>query len=1088
MNPGPANLTTCESEPIHVPGHIQPHGVLIATTPGGKHISHISQNAADLLGSPPEGLLGSDLAQLVGPAAFAAMEQTLRDESYAPSNVLNLVLPFPVWPRQKVLVHRSQERTIVEFEHAGLHDEAAAAMSRTQSIIASMRKADTVAQLCEAAVREVRRLTHYDRVMIYRFDEAGNGSVIAEDKLDGLAPYLHLHYPASDIPQQARRLYVSQRVRAIPDAAYRPVPVLSADGSDLDMTFCALRGISPIHLEYMQNMGVRASLTVSLLKDDALWGMIVCHHRRPLPTSPELRALCDVIGQLMSVLLLRVAETENLAARLGCNSTIILLRKEIEAAGSVPEGLCRHSDAVLDLMDAGGALIRCGGETRRIGRTPPRDDSCAMVDALLSMHGEALVGTADAGTPGGVAAAFSPLASGILVTPIATSPGEVIAWFRPEVAATVLWAGDPHKAVLQEPSSQRLTPRKSFAAWTELVRGRSLPWSAVNLQAAEDLRRAITQALLHQTTSQLARLSAYDPLTGLANRRTVEAELKRWQLVGVPDVAALLFMDLDRFKNVNDSFGHEAGDGFLVEVAARLLRLAPSGSLAGRLGGDEFVLFMPGAQREEATLLADDLVAALARPFTLGDQLHYSGVSIGVACGDVASFESLIGRADAAMYAAKRQGGGQAVFFEPGPQSLALAGVRIQQELFRTVEAHGLEVHYQPLVDVRERRISGFEALVRWNHPDRGWVPPSEFIPRAEDAGLISRIGLWVLGVAAQQIAAWRQSHAGLTMSVNVSALQLADGSLVKELPAILAAARLPAAALCIEVTESTLMEAPAVRSLEALRRLGLKVSVDDFGTGHSSLSYLRALPVETVKIDRSFVTPLGSVKADRFFTAIVDLARTIDLRTVAEGCETLEQWRIIEAAGCDTVQGWLFAPAMSPAAAERFLNEGLVWPSGLDPIRSLHRSNPIVIREQPDFLGNEDHVMIDGVGLSGRDVFFAAVQMSRVAMTLVDPNLPDSPIVFANAAFEQLTGYDNTEIIGRNCRFLQGAESDPGAVARIHNALAAKTDVSVQLINYRKDGTSFCNAVRIVPVFDASQKLVYFFGSQIDVTRRNWL
>jgi diguanylate cyclase (GGDEF)-like protein/PAS domain S-box-containing protein len=951
-----------------------------------------------------------------------------------------------------------------------------------------MRKADTVAHLCEAAVREVRRLTSYDRVMIYRFDEDGNGSVIAEHKAGGLAPYLNLHYPASDIPQQARRLYVLQRVRAIPDANYHPVPLLSADGSDLDMSFCALRGISPIHLEYMRNMGVAASLSVSLLQEDVLWGMIVCHHRRPLIPSPDLRALCDVIGQLMSVLLLRVTETENLAARLGCNSTIMLLRKEIDAAGNVAEGLCRQPDALLDLMDAGGALIRCGDDVRLIGRTPSRDVSCRMVDALLSLHGETIVGTADAGTSGSIAAGCSEVASGILVTPIATSPGEVIAWFRPELAATVLWAGDPRKAVLRESADQPLTPRTSFDAWTERVRGRSAPWSAVNLQAAEDLRRAITQALLHQTTSQLARLSAYDPLTGLANRRTVEAELKRWQLVGVPHDAALLFMDLDRFKNVNDTFGHDAGDRFLVEVAARLLQLAPSGSLAGRLGGDEFVLFTPGLQREEATLLADELIMAFARPFTLGPDVYYSGVSIGVACGDIGTFESLIGRADAAMYAAKRKGGGQVVFFDPGQQSLALDGVKVQQELFRTVDAQGLEIHYQPLVDVRERRISGFEALVRWNHPERGWVPPSEFIPRAEDAGLISRIGLWVLGHAARQIAAWRHLHPGLTMSVNVSALQLADGSLSKELPGLLAAACLPAEAMCIEVTESTLMEAPAIRSLEALRRLGLKVSVDDFGTGHSSLSYLQGLPVDTVKIDRSFVTPLGSAKADRFFAAIVDLARTIELRTVAEGCETLEQWRVIEAAGCDTVQGWLFAPAMSPAAAERFLTEALVWPDSMDSNRSLQRFHPIGVEEQPGLLGEPDRFMIDRVGLNGRDAFFAAVHMSRIAMILVDPNLPGAPIVFANSAFEQLTGYGNTEIIGQNCRFLQGADTDPIALAHIRGALAAEKEVTAELINYRKDGTSFCNAVRIVPVIDASEKLVYFFGSQIDVTRRNWL
>jgi EAL domain-containing protein (putative c-di-GMP-specific phosphodiesterase class I) len=262
----------------------------------------------------------------------------------------------------------------------------------------------------------------------------------------------------------------------------------------------------------------------------------------------------------------------------------------------------------------------------------------------------------------------------------------------------------------------------------------------------------------------------------------------------------------------------------------------------------------------------------------------------------------------------------------------ALIDMQIEQELSHAIANHEMAVHYQPQVSVGNRHICGFEALVRWLHPQRGWVSPSEFIPQAEDAGLIGRIGLWVLDEAIRRLGAWRRIQASLTMSINVSPMQLIGDVLSKWLPGAIAAADVPPDAICLEVTEGALMQADAVRELESLRHLGVKIAVDDFGTGHSSLAYLRGLPVDTVKIDKSFVTPLGAAKDDQFFAAIVNLARTIDLRTVAEGCETMEQWQIIQSAGCDVVQGWLVAQAMDGAAAESFLTSPPNWFATSEP------------------------------------------------------------------------------------------------------------------------------------------------------------
>ncbi|WP_428374745.1 EAL domain-containing protein [Lichenicoccus sp.] len=949
-------MVDCAREPIHAPGHVQPHGVLVATYPGSRRISHVSANIDASLGLAAAAVLGRGIDQLFGAVAVAALDLSLGSETYAPSNVLTLTLPIPRRPRRKIVAHRHAGRLIVELEDAPLVDDHGGSLSQASAIIATLRRAETLEQLCDSAARQIRQLVGFHRVLVYRFDSDGHGTVVAEDRAPGLGSYLQLRFPGSDIPPQARRLSLLQRVRGIPDAGYRPAVLLAAEGAEpadaLDMTFCALRGVARVHLDYLRHMGVSATLAISLLRENVLWGMIVCQHLAPFAVAAEMRGLCDVIGQLISVLLLRVSETEELAGRLRRHYTIASLGPDIEAVGGVTEGLRHRSAAVLDLMQATGALIRCGGSTSLIGETPDLETAASMLGALRRRHQEDIVAIDDAGIAGGLAASCPAIASGILLMPMTDSPEDAIAWFRPERVRSVQWGGDPrdpatrdpheaplrdpHEAPLRDPheaplrddgTTGPLSPAASFVIWREQVMGRSDPWTAIDLQAARDLRRTVTGALLRQAETRLARLSAYDPLTGLANRRTIEAHLERWRVEALHPVAALLSVDIDRFKTINDTFGHAGGDEILIQTAARLRHAAPAGSIVGRLGGDEFVILWEGAGPQEAERLALALVQELAQPIVLQGQGRHVNTSIGVASAAAAGPDVLMRQADAAMYAAKRAGGGRPVMFQAALHAAVLTNMQTEQDLFRAVASNELEIHYQPQVTLPDRQVCGFEALLRWRHPDRGWVSPDEFIPRAEEAGLIARIGARVLAEAIRQIGVWRRLRPGLTISINVSARQLTEGALTTLLAAILAAEDVPGCAICIEVTESALMHEASVRELQLLRDLGARVAVDDFGTGYSSLSYLQSLPVDTVKIDRSFVVPLGSsARADRFFCAIVALAQTIELRTIAEGCETQAQWQVIAEAGCDAVQGWLVAHAMDAATIGVQLERAQGW------------------------------------------------------------------------------------------------------------------------------------------------------------------
>ena len=440
------------------------------------------------------------------------------------------------------------------------------------------------------------------------------------------------------------------------------------------------------------------------------------------------------------------------------------------------------------------------------------------------------------------------------------------------------------------------------------------------------LSNADTLVALAEVKSKLEQMAYSDGLTDLPNRRVFIERFNQFVVRYSEEGQqfALLLLDLDGFKAINDTYGHDTGDALLVETAERLRAIVRGTDVVIRLGGDEFAVLLgsvdgPGQIEEVCRRITESFAHGLRFKTTVLE----TSASIGVAVfpKDGETQERLYKAADLALYAVKKRGGGEAVFFEPALRDAALGDMAIRQDLSRAIELGQLAIHYQPLCSVPARRVCGFEALLRWRHPERGMIPPAEFIPIAEESGLIAKLGRFVLTDAVARARRWRDRNEPVIICVNLSVRHLAEGTVSDFLGDLLDGAGVDPAALCCEVTESALMNEAALAELHRLRALGVKISIDDFGTGYSSLAYLSTLPVDTVKIDRSFIAPLGSDdKANRVFRAIVDLAHTLDLHTIAEGCETEEQWRAIAAAGCNEMQGWLFARAMDDAAAEAFL------------------------------------------------------------------------------------------------------------------------------------------------------------------------
>lgn len=546
---------------------------------------------------------------------------------------------------------------------------------------------------------------------------------------------------------------------------------------------------------------------------------------------------------------------------------------------------------------------------------------------------------------------FARTADGIVVTDTASNILSVNPAFSEitgyEAAEAIgrkpkLWRSEHHTAdFYREMWSVLLeTGRWRGEIWNRRKNGEAfLTWLSITAVPGPDGQAARYVSVFNDITElrrkddRIQHLAFHDSLTGLANRALFLDRLE--QGIGLAHREggrlAVMFIDLDRFKQINDSLGHDIGDELLKHSATRLAACLRETDTVARIGGDEFVVMLRnGGGSGDLATLAEKIIAALGRPLRLGERDIQIGASVGIACypfdGD--DVVALMKHADAAMYAAKSAGRGTYRFFQPALTEKAVQRLTLEMELRTAIERNELELHYQPKVRLGDDRPCGLEALVRWRHPSHGLVPPGEFIPVAEESGIIDRLGDWVLAEACRQIAAWQAAGAAvLPVAVNISARQLQTGNLEDRLGELCASHGIEPRLLEMELTESSVMANPeyAAGLCRRLRERGVRIAMDDFGTGYSSLAYLLRLPIDTLKIDRSFVMNVdrGGSEA-QIVRTILALAASLSLEIVAEGIETREQAAFLRACGCPLGQGYFYSRPLPAAAIAAWLQDRL--------------------------------------------------------------------------------------------------------------------------------------------------------------------
>jgi chemotaxis family two-component system sensor kinase Cph1 len=670
------DLHACDREPIHMPGSIQPHGTLLVVDQTNDLIMLATANSARLIAlSGP--VIGRTLEKVLG-VSLAALLQRAETVLLREPTFLGTVGPLGGGEEFVVTAHRVDGGAIVELEPAARSETATRVLAKIRSITERMGAASDLLETCAIAVQEVRQITGYDRVLIYQFLRDGSGAVISEEKEEQLPSFLNHHFPEADIPKQARDLYRRNVIRVIPDVSYIPSPLLPAlspvTNEPLDMSNCALRSVSPIHIRYLMNMGVGASMSVSLLAHDKLWGLIACHNKAKRSVTYEAREICRHVGQILSHQIRASEEADSYRVAHELGRTRAKITNELIDIDDLVGVFLRLRAALQEIVPSDGIAICCKGTVVTAGNAPAE----SFVRKLSTWFRDRATGVEPFATDRlskefPEAEAFASEASGLLAIILPGDDALILMWFRVEQTEEIKWAGNPHKPV-EQVSPKALNPRQSFATWKETVRGRSRPWRAAEIETVQEFgpriafviqQKRVRQLndLLEASNIRLAGLASTDSLTGLANRRSFDEHLQReWARAGrIQKPLALIILDLDFFKQYNDQYGHIAGDECLKLVAKALQEGRRVTDLEARIGGEEFSLLLPDTEIERAVSIAETIrvrIESLQLPHAkspMGLMTASFGAAAAKPCGTQTT-EDLVSAADRALYEAKRQG------------------------------------------------------------------------------------------------------------------------------------------------------------------------------------------------------------------------------------------------------------------------------------------------------------------------------------------------------------------------------------------------------------------------------------------------
>ena len=813
----------------------------------------------------------------------------------------------------------------------------------------SLRKSDSLQKTLNLIVEETSSLLEADRVKVYRFEADGTGVVIAESRYNNkLPPLLGLHFPAEDIPTSAREKLISSGGGVIVDATLAR-SIRESKGPNPQPSYDP---VDPCHVQYLRYLGVKSSATFPIFDSGKLWGLLTIHNSSPRKWQETLLLEVELLLERLSLVIAGErleAKSQALATQEAITTQVsnFLMNLELEESWQTVLDF-----AVSSLDGCGGRLylrneLGESGKTYTSGKQPEigQLEETSDWNYLVANHLATLLQKSE-NFPYYVLdlrpqvipqlnSLYKSFAStsvqSILVISLQSHSESTgyLSIFRPGYDVEIIWAGNRNSA-----SSQNY-PRQSFLPWKETRKNQSQPWSPNHLKIAKAIAgRIYTRKRQQQVELTLKLQAERNSLTLLPNRQlfTKQLSLALLDANNTGELMVVMFLDLDRFKQVNKALGHSIGDKLLQLVAQRLEVTLEKDDLMAHWAADEFVFLLRNIEGSTGELIkrrAQQLQNSLSQPFSLEEQEIYITASLGIALApyDGSEVETILLNAEAAMYSAKQQGKNTYQMYSPSLHP-PLSPLNIEADLRSSLKANEFILYYQPQIDLKTGQVVAMEALIRWQHPKRGFVSPAQFIPFAEETDLICELGKWVIQEACQQQVCWRKEGFGnIRVAINLSARQFSQPSLVNDLVAILVETAMNPQDLEIEITETTAMQDVdfTTRTLHQLQQMGIQIAIDDFGIGYSSLNSVKYFPLNTLKIDQCFVKDSITESTDAaIIKAVVELGQKLNLRVIAEGVENLQQLEFLRSLQCDLVQGYLFSEPLPAQKAQEYLKKSV--------------------------------------------------------------------------------------------------------------------------------------------------------------------
>jgi chemotaxis family two-component system sensor kinase Cph1 len=911
----------CRAAELHLLSGVQSFGGLVAIDRGTQLICACSANIQDFTGRRPEDLLGQKWSVLFSPDQVS----TLLKPDDSPG------LPLPQIQTSELngqtvqmATHSINNTTLVEFE-VGRTEPSQFGFKERVAYLQLLGDTGSAESASRLLLKSVASISGFDRVMLYKFLPGWHGEVIAEALTSGVQGFLGLRFPETDIPASARRLYMVNWQRIIADVCSESVAILRTPGSGpLDLSFSQVRAVHPAHIQYLKNVGVEASFSVSIVVAGQLWGLIACHHLTPRTLSLAKRQLCDELSRTTAVHMTDMTAMQLEKTRADLREVLAAILGTLRSDASNKRAIVSQLPQIREAFRAEGILARLDDQHFHGGLIPDEVSLSALRNWLENFAKDAISATTAISPALAKYPALVRFASGILYIPLGGQ--DYLCLMRPEQIETVKWAGRPQSAAVGGDNIATLTPRASFQAWAEQVKGSCELWSQVEVESAAKLRELLID---HIDKTQLEQMALRDPLTGLANRLMFERAIQNAIRLAIKDgtLSAVFVLDLDKFKPVNDAMGHAAGDELLIEVARRLTALMRSRDLVARLGGDEFAILQLDLRNvQDADQTAERILKEIRRPFIIQGQSIGIGVSIGVSmCPNHATeHDELLEGADLALYQAKLAGRNTFKSFTNDMVSDKEQKDSVRQNLIDAMRNDQLWLAYQPIVSAKTKNLQSFEALARWQHSTRGEILARDFLPLIEQCQLVTQFAEWSIRKALTQGKLWQRKALPLVpVAVNLSARQFLSLDLVALCTTLSLELDIGLEWLRFDLDETALQSDfhVAAEKIAALSRLGVLVNIDHFGQGLVALSQIVDLKINQLKItNRYFQGGKTASRNDAMVAIIRSIGTVMNIQIVATQIETEAMQLRASSNGIEYMQGYHIGPALGPDTAEAWL------------------------------------------------------------------------------------------------------------------------------------------------------------------------